>query len=54
MHPANDGDFMSMVEKRAEDSREAAKMKDDVIHEMDMLKGEKEKRSKRRHKHYLM
>ena len=37
MHPANDGDFMATVEKRAEEGRENSRMKDEVIKEMDTL-----------------
>ena len=37
VHPRNDDDFMSAVEKRAEDERENSTMKDEVIKEMEML-----------------
>ena len=41
VHPANDGDFMSMVEKRAEEQRESTRIRNEITEEMDMLKGEK-------------
>lgn len=45
---------MSMVEKRAEDEREATRRKDEVISEMELLKGEKQSRLKQKHQHWLM
>ena len=53
VHPATDGDFMSAVEKRADDMRERSSMKEEVIKEMDMLQLEKQNRMKIRHKNWL-
>ena len=53
MHPANDGDFMATVEKRAEEGRENSRMKEEVIKEMDTLQLEQVKRSKAKHQRYL-
>jgi len=41
VHPATDGDYMGLVEKRAEEQRETSRMKEDIIKEMDMLQLEK-------------